>query len=130
MEINQQNGTLTVTGLSELNSANARAFRDAVSAALSPDLQTIEIDLSQMQSVDGAGLGALVLLYETANDLRSEGVVVMRLTNPSPPVLQMIELARLHHLFELTPPGGKPDETLASSTYSSHETDSSPVHLH
>ena len=105
MNIILQNGTLSVTGLRELNSANAHSFRSAVATALSHDLQTIEIDLSQTQTVDGAGLGALVSLYETANEHRNHGGVAIRLTNPRPPVQQMIELTRLHHLFEITPPG-------------------------
>ena len=110
MNISRQNGTLSVTGLRELNSVNAHSFRSAVATALSQDLQTIEIDLSQTQAVDGAGLGALVSLYETANERSNQDGVTLRLTNPRPPVQQMIELTRLHHLFELTPPGSTPHE--------------------
>ena len=111
MNINQQNGTLSVTGLRELNAANAHSFRFAVARALSHDLQAIEIDLSQMQAVDGAGLGALVSLYETAMEHRKREGFAIRLTNPTPTVQQMIELARLHHMFEITPPGSTSDGT-------------------
>ena len=109
MNINQQNGTLSVTGLRELNAANAQAFRSALARALSQDLKAIEIDLSQTQAVDGAGLGALVALYETAKEHRKREGFAIRLANPTPSVQQMIELARLHHLFEITPPGGMAD---------------------
>ena len=112
MNINQQNGTLSVTGLRELNSTNAHSFRSAVATALSHDLQRIEIDLSQTQAVDGAGLGALVSLYETANEHGNRDGITFRLTNPRPSVQQMIELARLHHLFEIAPPGSHPDGVL------------------
>src|SRR5882724_5235478 len=102
MELNRQDGTLNVTGLRDLNSAGARAFRAEIGAALTPDLRAIEIDLAQVQTVDGAGLGALVFIYQTANEHRKEGeLAVIRLNNPPPPVQQMIELARLHHLFEI-----------------------------
>jgi anti-anti-sigma factor len=111
MDINRQNGTLSVTGLRELNSANAHSFRSAVATALSHDLQAIEIDLSQTQTVDGAGLGALVSLYETATAHRDPDGLRLRLTNPSPPVQQMIELARLHHLFEIAPQAGSLEGT-------------------
>lgn len=107
MNISQQNGTLSVTGLRELNSGNARLFHATVAKGLSQDLRAIEIDLSQTQTVDGAGLGALVSLYETANEHRNG--LAMRLTNPTPTVQQMIELTRLHHLFEIAPSGGTPD---------------------
>ena len=45
--------------------------------------------------MDGAGLGALVALYETAKELRKRDGFAIRVTNPTPPVQQMIELARL-----------------------------------
>jgi anti-anti-sigma factor len=112
MTINQLNGTLSVTGLRELNAANAQLFRLALARAWSQDLQAIEIDLSQTQAVDGAGLGALVALYETAKEHRKQDSIALRLSNPTPTVQQMIELARLHHLFEITQPGGTPDGTL------------------
>ena len=106
MQISQQNGTLNVTGLRELNSANARLFHATVAQGLSQNLRAIEIDLSQTQTVDGAGLGALISLYETASEYRPRNGLAMRLTSPSPTVQQLIELARLHHLFEIAPPGG------------------------
>ena len=109
MKINHENGKLSVTGLRELNAANARAFRSALARALPQDLQAIEIDLSQTQAVDGAGLGALVALYETAQEHRKREGFAIRLTNPTPTVQQMIELARLHHLFEIASPGSTPD---------------------
>ena len=116
MNISQQNGTRSVTGLRELNSGNARLFHAAVAKGLSQDLQAIEIDLSQTQTVDGAGLGALVSLYETANEHREKNGLAMRLTNPTPTVQQMIELARLHHLFEIAPSGGTPDGERPTAT--------------
>jgi anti-anti-sigma factor len=107
MDIRHQNGTLRVSGIRELNAANARKFHSTVATALSQDLQAIEIDLSQTHVLDGAGLGALVLLYETASErIKREGFV-LRLTNPTSSVQQIIELARLHHLFEVTTPTAK-----------------------
>ena len=105
MNINQHNGTLSVSGLRELNSTNAQAFRSALARDLSRDLHAIEIDLSHTQSVDGVGLGALVALYEAAKEHRSPESFAFRLSNPAPAVQQMIELARLHQLFEITQPG-------------------------
>lgn len=116
MHISHQNGTLSVTGIRELNSGNAQRFHAAVATAWAPDLQAIEIDLSHTQVVDGAGLGALVSLFETANRHQNRLGFVIRLTNPSPSVQQIIELARLHHLFEVTPPGGTTDRMSRRST--------------
>jgi anti-sigma B factor antagonist len=106
MEIQRQNGTLTITGLLELSAANARSFRDAIVEFLSSDLQKIEIDLSQTQLVDSCGLGALITLFQTVTHKGGESSVSIHLLNPAPPVQQMIELTRLHHLFEVTPSAG------------------------
>lgn len=107
MNISQHNGTLSVTGLRELNSGNARLFQATVAKGLSQDLRAIEIDLSEIHTVDGAGLGALVSLFEMANEHQVQNGVAMRLTNPKPTVQQIIELARLHHWFEIAPSTGR-----------------------
>jgi len=112
MDISRHKQTLSVSGLRELNSANARSFHAAVATALAHDLQTIEIDLSQTQIVDGAGLGALVSLYEMANQHGGPDGITLRLKNPTPTVEQMIELVRLHHLFEIAPSRNQPREAL------------------
>jgi anti-anti-sigma factor len=116
MDISRQDGTLSVKGLRELSSANAHSFHSTVATALSHDLKAIEIDLSQTHAVDGAGLGALVSLYETAKGHTNRAGFAIRLTNPTPPVQQLIELARLHHLFEITPPDGTRHGPLPQST--------------
>ena len=116
MEISRHKGTLSVTGIRELNSANADFFRSAVATALSHDLQAIEIDLSQTQSVDGAGLSALASLYKTASEHRKREGFAIRLTNPTSPVQQMIELARLHRLFDITPLGGTREGAIPRTT--------------
>jgi anti-anti-sigma factor len=105
MNISQYNGTLSVTGLRELNAANAQAFRSALARDLSHELHAIEIDLSHTQSVDGIGLGALVAIYETGREHRKPAGFAVRLANPAPTVQQMIELARLHQIFEIIPAG-------------------------
>lgn len=116
MNISRENGTLSVTGLRELNSGNARLFHAIVAKSLSQDVRAIEIDLSQTQTVDEAGLGALVSLYETANEHRNRKGLAMRLTNPTTEVQQMIELARLHHLFEIASPDSTPDRERPPAT--------------
>ena len=103
MDITRQNGTLSVTDLRELNADNADSFQSAIAASLADDLKTIEIDLSQTQVVDGAGLGALVFLYEAAKKQPNLYPLSLRLKHPVPTVQQMLELARLHHVFEILP---------------------------
>jgi len=47
--------------------------------------------------VDSCGLGALVALHKTA---AARGGV-LRLINPTPPVQQILELTRMHRIFEI-----------------------------
>lgn len=101
MEIQRQNGTLSIRGLQDLNAANARDFRNEAGAAIAPDLERIDIDLSDVRSVDCRGVGALVSLYQNANKVNRNGGVALRLLNPPPPVRQMFELTRTHRLFEI-----------------------------
>jgi anti-sigma B factor antagonist len=109
MNIQRQDGTLTITGLRELSAANAHSFREEASAALRPHLEAVEIDFSEAGLVDSCGLGALVSLYKTANHINNNGGVTMRLLNPPPPVQQMFELTRMHHLFEIVRRNEEPD---------------------
>ena len=104
MEIQRHNGTLSVHAVRELSAANARSFRNEVCAVLAPELKSIEIDLAQTNVVDSCGLGALVSLYKAANERNNNGGVRVRLLNLQPPVQQLFELTRMHHLFEIVPP--------------------------
>jgi anti-sigma B factor antagonist len=90
-----------------LNAANARSFSKEVCAALLPDLKEVEIDLSQISFVDGNGIGALASLYITAGRQRRQETLSLRLLRPQPPVQQLLELTRMHHIFEIVPQNGE-----------------------
>ena len=101
MEIQRHNGTLSVGVIRELTAANARALRHEVCARIEPELNVIEIDLSESTVVDSCGLAALVSVFKEANEKEKNGGISIRLLNPQPQVRQMLELTRLHHLFEI-----------------------------
>ena len=103
MRINRQNGSLTVDDFQELSTASLRSLRDEICAAASSGLREVEIDLSQIGSVDSGGLGALALLYTAASRQRPGAILVIRLLHPQPPVQQLLELARMHQIFEIVP---------------------------
>jgi anti-sigma B factor antagonist len=105
MKIEHQRGTMRIVGLRELSVLNAHTFLDQAASALHPDLHALEIDFSEASLVDSSGLGALVSIYKAANQVNANGGVTMRLLNPAPPVQQVFELTRMHHLFEIVPPG-------------------------
>ncbi len=97
MKINQNAGAILVSGVDELNAANAGAFRDDIRAALRADTTTIDVDLSQTGFVDSSGLGALIALQKT---MSARGGAV-RIVNPRANVGQILELTRLHRVFEI-----------------------------
>ena len=99
MIIQHEKDTLSVGDIPELGAANASAFRDQVRAALPKSVKAIEIDFSQTRFVDSCGLGALISLQKTAAG--SYRGVVVRLLNPRPQVQQLLELTRMHRIFEI-----------------------------
>jgi anti-sigma B factor antagonist len=97
MKTQNDGNTLRVSAVTELNATNANSFRDGTREAFGSQQQNIEIDLSQTASVDSCGLGALVALHKTTS---SRGGV-LRLLNPTPAVQQILELTRMHRIFEV-----------------------------
>lgn len=97
MRTQHQGRTLAISGVGELNAANAGGFRDDIRAALQKDTTTIDIDLSVTTFVDSSGLGALIALQKTMTDRGG----VVRIVNPRANVLQILELTRLHRVFEI-----------------------------
>jgi anti-sigma B factor antagonist len=100
MKLEIQGDTLRISEVKELGAAVAAAFRDHARAALSDEQRNIEVDLSQTTFVDSAGLGALIALHKTA--CSRDGAV--RLLCPQPQVRQLLELTRMHRLFEIAGP--------------------------
>ena len=97
MKIESSGDVLKVSLVNELAAANASEFRDRLRAELEEVHRIIEIDLSQAQYLDSSGLGALLSLHKTMRD--REGSV--RLVYPTPNIRKILELTRLHRLFEI-----------------------------
>jgi len=91
--------TAVVTGLMELVAANATQVRDEIRAALPASTIRLDLDLSSVTFLDSSGLGMLISLHKT---LRSRNGMV-RLLKPAPNVRQILELTRLHRVFEIAP---------------------------
>lgn len=99
MKILQQDGTLNASKIDQLGAMNADYFRDEMQAAMSADLRAIEVDFSDISFVDSHGLGALLTVHRTA--CSRHGAVPLRVLNPQPSVQQILELTRLHRIFEI-----------------------------
>jgi anti-sigma B factor antagonist len=97
MKLQNTGDTLRASAIAELSATNANSFRDETRHAFGQGQRNIEVDLSQTTAVDSCGLGALVALHKTA---AARGGV-LRLLNPTPPVQQILELTRMHRIFEV-----------------------------
>ena len=97
LKVQIKGDTLSVGGIKELSAANANDFRDQVRAAMIEPLRNIEIDFSQALFLDSCGLGALISLHKTVCSRKG----IVRLLNPATPVQQILELTRMHRIFEI-----------------------------
>ena len=100
MRIKKLERSVLLSDIPALNARTAAALVAQTRSALPPNLESVEVDLSQTDTIDTKGLGTLVALYRTLHR-RLGRSVAFRLLNPSPPAQQLIELTRLHHLFEV-----------------------------
>ena len=97
MKMQIQGDTLRISGIKEIGAANANAFRDEARLAMTEAQRNVEIDLSETTFIDSWGLGALIALHKTACGCKG----MLRLLNPPPPVQQILELTRMHRIFEI-----------------------------
>ena len=81
----------------ELCSLTSRQWKDRVTKELATQQNEVSVDLSKTRFIDSSGLGVLLSLNKT---LRAQGGV-LKLLNPSSAVAQLIELTRLHRVFEI-----------------------------
>jgi anti-sigma B factor antagonist len=97
MKMEIDGDTLKISEVRELGAANASAFRDLAREAMGEERKNVEIDLSRATFLDSCGLGALIALHKTACARNGN----VRLLHPPAPVQQILELTRMHHIFEI-----------------------------
>jgi anti-anti-sigma factor len=97
MRIEQHQDTLHVFGVRQLDSAHATMVYEAVLESVTAEVRNIEVDLSDTIFLDSCGLGTLVALRK----LVAPGTGGVRLINPTPAALQLLELTRLYRVLEV-----------------------------
>jgi anti-sigma B factor antagonist len=97
MKLQIQGDKLCISEVRELGTANADTFREQARAALTQAQKHIDVDLSQTLFVDSCGLGALISLHKTTCSRNG----LLRVLRPAPAVRQILELTRMHRLFEV-----------------------------
>lgn len=88
---------LTVTGVTRLTADQVAWFRDVVRAHLKPNHRFVEVDLTDVKSIDSDGIGELMAIYKRVRE--REGNV--RLLHPTPFVRRLFEILKLDGILEL-----------------------------
>ena len=88
---------LSVSEIGQLTVAEANAFRSAVEAALRPELRRVDLDLSQTERLDCAGLGMLLALRQSL--LQRLPPATLSLLHLTLSVQRLLQLTRTDELF-------------------------------
>lgn len=79
-----------------LDAANAAEIKTTLKALDLQGQTHVVLNLEQVEFIDSSGIGALLSFYKEVNQQLS-------LRHPSPTVLSVLELLRLHRVFEIEP---------------------------
>ncbi|NJK88293.1 MAG: STAS domain-containing protein [Myxococcales bacterium] len=77
----------------------AADFRRQINEQWAPTITDVAVDFSKVEFIDSSGVGALVSVHKRVAEKGS----AVTLVNPCPAVLSVIELLRLHRVFNLQP---------------------------
>ncbi|CAN5297721.1 STAS domain-containing protein [soil metagenome] len=99
VEIQQQSdGVIAITvGEKRLESGNVERFREAIEEACPARPGPVVVDLTAVEMIDSSGIGALLAVYK--RQAETGGRVILRGVQPA--VVSVIELLRLHRVFDL-----------------------------
>lgn len=97
MKTELKDTTLHVTGIHELTAGVAPDVKNQVRQNFADGLINIDFDCAYMDFIDSSGLGALISMQKLANERGGK----LRLLAPKPSVVQVLELTRLHRVFEI-----------------------------
>ena len=95
---NINHSTLSITiNTSRLDAATAAAFKSECEALWQPAITHVVADLGTVEFIDSSGVGALLNLYRRLPPSNPS----VKLRNAKPAVQAVIEMLRLHRIFEL-----------------------------
>jgi anti-anti-sigma factor len=99
MMMETKGSVLRVAGLAHLNAKNCLDLKDRIRATLNDDHREVVLDLDGLGIIDSCVLGAFVGIHKLVTGRAGS----LRLVNPSPAVMQVIELTRMHRILICIP---------------------------
>jgi anti-sigma B factor antagonist len=88
---------LKVVEMTRLTAEEVALFKDLVRATLGKHHRILEVDFSQVKTLDSEGVGALISIHKRMRE--QDGVV--RVLRPTAFVAQMLQLLRLDQVLEV-----------------------------
>lgn len=80
-----------------LDASTAREMREELAMIWRPDVGEVRVDLSHVEFIDSSGMGALLSIHRRLPEKHSP----VKLVNVRPAVQSVLELVRLHRVFDL-----------------------------
>ena len=80
-----------------LDASTAPEFKKEIESIWKPGITGVAIDLFQLDFIDSSGVGALLNLYKRLTPANQ----IVKLQRVKPAVQAVIELLRLHRIFEI-----------------------------
>ena len=80
-----------------LDASTAREMREELAMIWRPNVGEVTVDLSQVEFVDSSGMGSLLSIHRRLPEKHSP----VKLINVRPAVQSVLELVRLHRVFDL-----------------------------
>jgi anti-anti-sigma regulatory factor len=101
MKLKLDTDTVRISDLRDLDEDQAGDLAADIGAAVSGGAKVVEFDLSQFRAIDCSVVDRLIAIHDAVS---RAGALVWRVVNPPPDVRQLLELVRLHRVFEISPP--------------------------
>ncbi len=85
-------------GVNRLDASSSRDFKKHVEAIWSPEVNRVELDFEKVDFIDSSGVGALLGVYKRLSGDEPN----LQLKRVQAPVQSVIELLRLHRIFDIS----------------------------
>lgn len=84
--------------INRLDASSSQDFKKQVEAIWSPEVSRVELDFEKVDFIDSSGVGALLGVYKRLPGDEPN----VRLKRVQAPVQSVIELLRLHRIFDIS----------------------------
>jgi len=93
-----ESGLLTISfSIDRIDTSNSQELKSAIRENWQPGIERVDIEMAPIRFIDSSGIGALLGIFKLFENEKRGPV---RLLNPQPGVMSVVELLRLHQVFQ------------------------------